>query len=122
MGGGGGKGGIGHTGPPSAKNSVMNASITSGGDVNIKMELTYADSDTAKKAKDAIEAMYNLIKSFMNLAYLAKGVGADMKKMQDQKRMFDSAKVTASGSVVTITMTGPVESLDDFGKSGGFGK
>ena len=41
-------------------------------------------------------------------------------KMQGAKKMFETLKVTASGSVVTITMTAPVDSMEGFGK-GGFG-
>ena len=41
--------------------------------------------------------------------------------MQDAKKMFESLKVTQSGSTVTITMTGPIDAAEGFGKGGGLG-
>jgi hypothetical protein len=39
--------------------------------------------------------------------------------MQGTKKMFETMKITTNGSMVVITMTGPIEALDSFGKGGG---
>jgi hypothetical protein len=121
--GGMGKGGPpGLAAPPAAKSSVMSAKL-SGDEVTIKMELTFADADTAKRAGESIEGMFKIIKGFMDMAASmgGKGANADAKKMQDMKKMLDEAKVTTSGSTVTITMKGPIDAMEGFGKGRGFG-
>jgi hypothetical protein len=121
--GGGPKGGFpGFGTPPAPKNSLATAKLV-GDDVNIKMELTFADADTAKKAADQIDAMMKLAKGMMegmDKMFGKAGGNPAAAKMQGAKKAFDTLKVTPSGSVVTITMTVPVDSMEGFGK-GGFG-
>jgi hypothetical protein len=115
-----GKGGFpGFAAPPAAKSALMTAKV-SGDEVTIKMEFTYADADTAKKAGDAIEGMFKKLKELMG-AFGGKGAkgGIPDAKMQEMQKMFDSMKVSTSGNTVTITMKGPIDSMDGFGK--GFG-
>ncbi|HJZ94326.1 MAG TPA: hypothetical protein VKE40_25910 [Gemmataceae bacterium] len=106
--------------PPPPKSTVMSAKLQGSGDVSMKVELTYADADAAKKAATGIESMMNMVKGFMDMG-AALGKGAQDKKMQDMKRMFESLKVSQSGSTVTITMTGPVDALEGMGRGGGMG-
>jgi hypothetical protein len=120
---GGAKGGMpGFGAPPAPKNSLATAKI-SGDEVTIKMELTFADADSAKKAADQIDAMLKLMKGMMEGFEKSFGKGGNpaASKMEGTKKMFESLKVTSSGSVVTITMTGPIDSMEGFGKGGGFG-
>jgi hypothetical protein len=123
--GGGPKGGMPGFGPtPAPKNSLATAKL-SGDDVNMRMEITFADADTAKKAADQIDAMFKLMKGMMEgmdkmFAKAGGGGNPAAAKMQGAKKAFDTMKVTTSGSVVTITLTLPVDSMDGFGK-GGFG-
>jgi hypothetical protein len=104
------------TPPPPPKSGVMNAKFTSD-EVTIKAELTFADAESAKRAKESIEGMFNM---FKGLAAAFGGKGGNDKKSQDMKKMFDSFKVSQSGSTVTITMTGPIDAAEGF-KGGGFG-
>lgn len=124
MGGGGGKGGPpglpGLAAPPPPKSALMTAKI-SGDEVTLKMEFTFADSDSAKKAGESIEGMFKFLKDMMG-AFGGKGGkgGLPDPKMQGAMKMLEDAKVATSGSTVTITMKGPIDAMDGFGK-GGFG-
>jgi hypothetical protein len=121
---GGAKGGMpGFAAPPAPKSSVMTGKL-SGDEVAMRMELTFADADTAKKAADQIDAMFKLFRGMMEGMEKMVGKGPanpGQQKMQDTKKMFDTMKVTTNGSTVVITMTGPIDALDSFGKGGGFG-
>ena len=108
--------GPGLTGPPPAKSSVMTGTLA-GSDLNLKFETTYADSDSAKKAQTAIETVINLIK-LRDLGSMKKG-SADARKAETFKKMFESAKFSVSGAVLTVTMTASVDAFEDLGKSGG---
>jgi hypothetical protein len=114
------KGGMpGVVAPPPPKSVIMNAKLLGSGDVSITVEQTYADSDGAKKAQTAIEASFKAFKDLMNLGGgMIKGPEA--AKMQEMKKMFDSIKVTQSGSTVTISMTSSPDGL--MLKGGGMGK
>jgi hypothetical protein len=103
--------------PPPPKAVVMNAKLQSSGDVVITMEMMFNDSDAAKKAKDAIDGLFTTFKNLMNMGG-AMMKGPEAAKMQEQKKMMDSAKVTQSGNSVIITMTGSVDAFEGFGKMG----
>jgi len=123
MGGGGAKGPPGlPAAPPPPKSALMTAKI-SGEEVTVKMELVFADSDTAKKAGETIEGVFKSLKDMMG-AFVGKGGKGGLPadpKMQGAMKMLEEAKVSTSGSTVTITMKGPIDAMDGFGKAGGFG-
>jgi hypothetical protein len=123
-GGAGAKGGMpGFGAMPTPKNSLATAKLA-GDDVNMKIEITFADADSAKKAADQIDSMMKMVKGMMEgmdqMVGKMGGGNPAAAKMQGAKKMFETLKVTASGSVVTITMTAPIDSMEGFGK-GGFG-
>jgi hypothetical protein len=119
-----GKGGPGLPGMapmPAAKSAVMTARL-SGDEVAIRMEMTFADAETAKRAAEQIDGMFKMIKGFMEMAGgFAKGGNAEVKKMQDMKKVLDSVQITTSGATVIITLTGPIDLVEGFSRGGGFG-
>jgi hypothetical protein len=122
FGGGAGAFGAPGVGAPPAPKSMLMAAKLAGDEANIKMELTFADAETAKKAAEQIESMFKMLRDM--IAGMEKMVGGNpgMSKVQDAQKMFGTMKVTTSGSTVIITMTGPIDSFGSMGKGGGFGK
>jgi hypothetical protein len=120
FGGAGMAGGIPGTAPvPAPRSSVMAARL-SGDEVAVRMELTFADAETARRASDQIDGMFKMFRGFMEMAGgLARGGNAEAKKMQDMKRMFETVQITTNGPTVIITFTGPVESVEGFNKGAG---
>ena len=111
------------TPPPAPTVTVMTAQLAGPDEVSLKLELTYRDADTARKAADQIDGLARQNKS--RLAdmekLLGKGPNPAARKMQDAKKMFDTLAVAATGPSVVITATLTVDSLESFGKAGGLG-
>jgi hypothetical protein len=111
---GGGKGGemFGLTAPPPPRYMVACTTL-SGNMADLRAEFEFNDSDSARKGADAIEKMINFVKAF------AVAAPNDAKNKR-AKEMFESAKVSTSGTTVTLTMSGQIDGTEDFKFGFGF--
>ena len=109
--------------PPAPTVTVMTGQHAGPDEVSLKLELTYPDADTARRAAEQIDGLAKQNKA--RLAdmerLLGKGPNPAARKMQDAKKMFDTLKVAATGSTVVITATLTIDSLESFGRAGGLG-
>jgi hypothetical protein len=92
--------------------SVASQSL-SGNTVDVRMEMEYADSGTARQAADSIEKMLSL---FRGLA----GAAPNDAKNRKAREFMESARVSTSGSTVVLTIRGSMDESDDFKMGFGF--
>jgi hypothetical protein len=94
---------FGITAPPPPKYMVSSISL-SGSTARVRMELEFADTDSARKGAEALKKMFDFFKSFA-------GMGPNDPKVARARAMFDSADVSRSGTTVTVTMRGSIDSM-----------